>query len=176
MYGHRFVSAFGADPGSATGQVWAAGLEDLDDAALLNGISQVRRAGEKWPPGLPEFRALCLDVLTLDQVRANLRRRNDERHPFTRMVWAQLDQCAYTTGDDYRARAALADAYAAAREARMDGAPLPAPLAALPAGASVNPARAAMGDPTKMTGKGQQAIADLIAELNPRTPPEERPS
>lgn len=169
LYGTKFTNPFGANPDGATGALWQAALGDLSDEQLRHGLSKVVTAGDTFCPAAPEFRALCLDVLELAEVRADLSRTNEERHPFTRLVWSCLDVWAYTNGDDFRARDALASAYALARKARMDGAPLPeGGQYALPKGRSE--ADKGKADPSKMTWKGQQIIDAFARELHPRHP------
>lgn len=58
MFGHKWTSTFGeeVDP---TG-VWLTCLQDLTTQQLADGLSSIARSGREWPPGAPEFRALCL--------------------------------------------------------------------------------------------------------------------
>lgn len=173
LYGSRFTTPFGVTPDGVPAALWRTTLGGLSEADLRTGIAALMASGEDFPPSAPAFRALCLEVLSADEVRADLRRQNEERHPFTRMVWMFMDTFAFTQGDDWKAREALTAAYAAARKARMEGHPLPPrPKAALTdARASkepINPGRAAAANPAKVTRKGA-AIADAFAqELHPR--------
>lgn len=166
LYGVRFTGPFGSDPYGPSAALWRASLGDLSDEALRHGLEACVAAGEDWPPTAPAYRALCLSVLTLDEVRLDLRRANEERHPFTRMVWSVMDIWAFTKGDDFRARDALASAYAVARKSRMRGEPLPpSDQLALPRGMSA--VEAARPNPAKMTSRGQQIADALARQLHP---------
>lgn len=167
LYGHKFTSAYGEDPQGIQGLLWQANIGDLSEAQLRHGLGRCMTRGDDWPPVAAEFRALCLDVLSLPMVQADLKRTNEERHPFTRLVWSVLDTWAYTNGDDFRARDALRGAYEVAREARMTGTPLPPTgQQALPKGRSqVQRDRA---NPTKMTDRSTAIIEAFAAELHPR--------
>jgi hypothetical protein len=172
LYGTKFTNPFGVSPHGPTGDMWRAALAGLGDAQLRHGLRALVTAGDKFAPTAPEFRALCLDVLELNEVRADLARKNEERHPFTRMVWACMDVRAFTLGNDYTARDALAGAYAMARKARMEGDPLPeGGQYALPASVGLpsgNTAAKDRADPSKMTRLGQQLVAELAREIHPQ--------
>ena len=64
-FGHRWVSAHGEIDSGGT---WARGLAGLTGADIARGMSRVVASGVDWPPGLPEFRALCEP--TPDQIGA----------------------------------------------------------------------------------------------------------
>ena len=42
--------------------IWAAGLMDVPWLRIQHGFDQLINKGYKWPPSLPEFRDLCLDI------------------------------------------------------------------------------------------------------------------
>jgi len=60
MYGHKWTSASGEEPDSDG--IWAAGLMDVPWLRIQHGFDQLINKGYKWPPSLPEFRDLCLDI------------------------------------------------------------------------------------------------------------------
>ena len=63
IYGHRWTSGFGeADDGT-----WLTALSDLPPAALANGVAKCIKGGPHWPPTLPEFRDICLDIPSREQ-------------------------------------------------------------------------------------------------------------
>lgn len=55
-FGHKWKSAYGEEPLDS----WAVGLHGLCWEQIRNGLDCVRVSGAEWPPGCPEFRALCL--------------------------------------------------------------------------------------------------------------------
>lgn len=58
LYGSRWTSHFGeADDGT-----WLKGLSGLAPKDIAYGYEQILMSGEEWPPGLPEFRAVCLGI------------------------------------------------------------------------------------------------------------------
>ena len=58
IYLHRWTSGAGdADDGT-----WLTGLQALTPERLAHGLRQCIARGDPWPPTLPEFRGLCLDV------------------------------------------------------------------------------------------------------------------
>lgn len=56
IYGHRWVSSYGADD---DGDTWLRGLQGVTGAEIAAGLETCCSRGEAWPPSLPEFRALC---------------------------------------------------------------------------------------------------------------------
>lgn len=133
IYGHRWTAVHGlsvdADGSSAT--TWAKGLSGITGQQLAAGLEACIVRADSWPPTLPEFRELCLSIPSLAQVRADLRRIDAERAPFTALVWRHLDGWAYRHADGAKAERLLAEAYATAREAVMRGEPLPEQLLAV---------------------------------------------
>jgi hypothetical protein len=63
MFGHRWVSAYGA---SDTDNVWLACLDGLSPEQLRSGMRAVARGGEAWPPTAPQFRKLCESATLAD--------------------------------------------------------------------------------------------------------------
>lgn len=64
-FGHRWVSQHGETDAGGT---WARGLAGLTGQDIARGMARVVASGAEWPPGLPEFRALCEP--TPDQIGA----------------------------------------------------------------------------------------------------------
>ena len=62
IYGHRWISSYGEfDPNKAAG-TWLAGLGDLSPEQIAAGLHQCLREADEWPPSLPKFRLLCLEI------------------------------------------------------------------------------------------------------------------
>lgn len=166
LYGHKFTTAYGEDPQGIQGLLWQAAIDDLSEDQLRHGLGRCLTRVDRWPPDAPEYRALCLDILSLAQVQADLKRVNEERHPFTRLVWSVLDTWAFTNGDEYRARDALRGAYEVAHQARMTGTPLPPTgQQALPKGRSQ--VERDKPNPAKMTKRGTAIVEAFARDLHP---------
>ena len=62
IYLHRWTSGAGdADDGT-----WLTGLKGLTPERLAHGLRECITRTDPWPPSLPEFRGLCLDLLGAD--------------------------------------------------------------------------------------------------------------
>lgn len=108
------------------GETWAAGLGGLSADQLGAGVRAVSMTwAEPRAPMLGEFRALCLGVPTLADVRAELLQRDVRRSPFAIMVGRRLDHYQWRHADQRDADRMLREAYLSAREAVMAGEPLP---------------------------------------------------
>lgn len=87
-FGHRWTSVHGEYD---LGGTWARGLAGLTGADIAMGMARVVDSGADWPPGLPEFRALCKP--TPDQIGApSVARAYAEAcrnaHPAATRVWS----------------------------------------------------------------------------------------
>jgi hypothetical protein len=60
MYGHKWVSSFGADPDPD--RVWASCLKGISPEQIKTGLNQCALLALEWPPSAPQFRALCLGL------------------------------------------------------------------------------------------------------------------
>lgn len=134
IYPNRWRAAMGESPnkpdGGLTvyGDTWAKGLSGLQPEEIARGLEACITRADPWPPVLAEFRALCLAIPTLAQVREDLTREHADREPFTVMVGRRLDGHRYRMADAREGDRLLREAYDDAREARMRGEPLPQPL------------------------------------------------
>lgn len=129
IYGHRWTSAYGDNPNEGAAQTWAKGLGGILPRQLADGLRNCLASADPWPPTLPEFRAMCLNVPTLAQVRLELR--GGDHSPFTRAVWANLDGYRFRQSSADAADRMLRDAYELTREQVMRGQPLPEPSEAI---------------------------------------------
>lgn len=172
IYGGRWTSAYGDSPErfqgdsptgelTAAGDVWSQGLTGLSRAELARGVSRALLSAEPWPPTLPEFRALALDIPTLAQVQLVLARRTEQGEnvaAFCRLVWRFLDAYRFARSDMETSMRMVRDAYLLAREYRMALGELPAaPIAALSTPDRVKPTRA--------SEETAETHMDAIAEL-----------
>lgn len=124
FYNHRWVSACGdlpiddAGKFTLTGKLWAHGLHGFTQAQIERALNALMNRADDWPPVLSEFRALCMEIPTLDFVRSDIGTRD---HGFTRLVWQHLDHWMFTRADQRDADRQLRAAYDHARERRMCG-------------------------------------------------------
>lgn len=58
IYGHRWVSSYGATPSDT----WARGLAGMTGEQLGRGLAACLKSGDEWPPTLPGFCKLCLTI------------------------------------------------------------------------------------------------------------------
>jgi hypothetical protein len=132
VFGHRWISAYGADPQGGAGQTWAAGLAGLTPPQIAAGVDACMVSADPWPPTLPQFRAMCLGIPAFPAVRARLgdflrRRESVVVDPFDRLVWQHLDTYRVRQVSADQADRLIRDAYDIAREHVMRGGELPEP-------------------------------------------------
>lgn len=133
IYGHRWTSAYGetADDCGA-GETWAKGLAGVTGEQLGEGLKACVASADPWPPTLPEFRARCLGIPPLAQVRLELRGSSRSRSRFTLQVWQSIDSYRFKQASSEQSDRLLRDAYELAREHVMRGGELPElPVAAI---------------------------------------------
>ena len=58
MYGHKFVSNFGA----ADDGTWLMALTGLQQSDLTRGLTALLSHADDWPPSLPRFKRMCLGI------------------------------------------------------------------------------------------------------------------
>ncbi len=87
----RWSKNYGDDPGKGAAVTWAKGLAGLSDQQIAVGVSAVVRGAEPWLPTLPDFRAHCLSIPSLAEVRLDMRKEVGQRKPFSVLVWQNLD-------------------------------------------------------------------------------------
>ena len=125
VYGHRFVSSFGADWREGAGRTWAQGLAGLSSWQVAGGVEACIASSDPWPPTLPEFRGMCLGIPSLALVRHELHDSTATRTPFTALVWQGIDGYAFRLASRESADRMIRDAYELAREHVMRGGSLP---------------------------------------------------
>ena len=66
IYGNQWTSQHGNED---TNNTWAKGLQDITPKMLAGGLMRclMRSSRNAWPPTLPEFRNLCLDLPAMDR-------------------------------------------------------------------------------------------------------------
>lgn len=134
MYAHRWTSPHGESPDLPTSSAgtWAKGLAGMTGEQLAAGLKACIVRADPWPPTLPEFRALCLGIPGLSEVRRELATPDAPRSGFAVLVWSLLDSYAYRRAEGRAAERLLGEAYDEARERVMRGEPVPPPYVPLP--------------------------------------------
>lgn len=155
IYGHKWTSAYGSDPGASVGGTWAKGLAGLTQSDIAAGVEACLAGALSWPPTLPEFRELCLGIPSAAKVRVYFQqlRGDSPRDPFARLVWSYIDGFAYKHATREQCDRMVGDAYIAAREYRMRGGALPEPSIAIEA-----------PKPEPVTPKSPEEKARILAE------------
>lgn len=129
MFGHAWVSQYGADPAGMAGDTWSAALAGLTPAQIGAGLDGALALGSDWPPSAPRFRALAMGIPSMAKVRQEIRHPTGERSPFTRQVWAFLDVYLFAKAEQAKADRMLREAYELTSEYVMRGGHLPEPIA-----------------------------------------------
>lgn len=72
LYGHKWASVYGAatEPGglSLSARQWLYDLRDMTPEQVALGVAETERRGLEWPPGPIEFKRLCLQIPSLEQL------------------------------------------------------------------------------------------------------------
>ena len=128
IYGHKWGSAYGEAAeidGEMTGtaSTWAQGLAGVETRRIAKGLEACIVSADPWPPTLPAFRAMCLDVPSLFRVEQAIR--DGESDPFIAEVRRKIDSHLYKTADAARAAKMVQKAYELARDMVMSGGELP---------------------------------------------------
>lgn len=122
IYGHRWTSAYDErcddENGVLTvpGETWQRGLAGVSDQSIGKGISACIVAADPWPPTLPQFRGMCLDVPTLAAARAEF---SDQSTNFAIAMKSSIDSWAFRHATAEQANRMIRDAYEVVREEVM---------------------------------------------------------
>ncbi|WP_052772744.1 hypothetical protein [Luteimonas sp. FCS-9] len=168
MYGAAWENDNGDAPqddnGALTlaGEVWREGLVGITGPQLARGLQRCILSHPEWPPRIGQFRALCMDVPTLTELRLELRADATVRSPFARLVWEHLDPYQYRMTDARHADRLLAEAYAVAREHVLRGGALPEPAVAAIEEAAAQPYSAPSADRRAEILQNAQRMAGLL--------------
>lgn len=130
IYGYKWTSAYGEDAEAGAGETWASGLSGMPPRAINIGLSAALVSSDPWPPTLPQFRAMCLEVPSLAAVKQAVKNR-DLRTPFMRQVWMKLDGYRLRSDEAWEVDRHIREAYELAREYVMEGGECPPEPAAL---------------------------------------------
>jgi len=88
MFGHKWTSAYGDDVDPD--RVWQACLADVSPERIRHGMSKLGRSGRDWPPAVPEFRNICLNLE--DASETDWEHRRVEAADRARMVALRLER------------------------------------------------------------------------------------
>ena len=127
-YGHSWVSQYGAMPDKFAGAEWRSTLGGLPIAQIRHGFEVDMLRGAEWPPSSTAFRAMCMGIPTLADIRKEVQSREGRRSPFAMMVLQELDGWHYKHAEHDKSERMLREAYEAARIRVMGGECMPEPL------------------------------------------------
>jgi len=128
MFGHAWVSQYGADPTGHAADTWAGALASVTPHQLAEGLHATFNLGQDFPPSAPRFRALCLGIPTFAAVDHELRTNKGARSPFLRQTWSYIDGYLFARAESKKAERMLKAAYDLAVEYVMRGGTLPYPI------------------------------------------------
>lgn len=161
IYGHKWASSYG-EIGNGSDATWAKGLAGLSGEQLAQGLSACLLRNDPWPPSLPEFRAMCCGIPSLEAVQAELMRPGAEQSGFLVLVWAYVDAYRLARADQAKADRMVAAAYGIAVERVMRGEPIPEPVLRLTAEKTPKP--------TPMTPEQFAARIEAVKAELPKVP------
>jgi hypothetical protein len=145
MFGHPWVSQYGAAPDGVAGETWAAALSGITPVQIAEGLRATLATGAEWPPSAPRFRAMCLGIPDFGTVRREMQSKDTKRSRFTILVWQHIDAVRFHSMSADKADNLLREAYKRAHELVMRGHALPdETVADLPPPAPVDHASRAM--------------------------------
>lgn len=163
LYGHAWTNVHGLSPQARdqdgltmSGSTWAGALAGLTGKQIGEGVKACIATGGEFPPNAPRFRALCLNIPSLEAVRAELQ--GGEPSQFTRAVWVKLDMYRFRQASFEQADKLLAGTYRLVRDAVMQGEPLPV----APAAVIVHEARTATPATPEQCAAHIARIRDLL--------------
>jgi len=131
IYGHKWSSVHGlspqADDGTlnVSGETWAKGLSGLEGRQFGVGLEGCLTRQDAWPPTLPEFRALCLDIPSFAKARQMLQPGFPDITAFGRLMWGFLDPYSLKQVDGREQRRMELEAYELACAHVMAGKEMP---------------------------------------------------
>lgn len=124
MFGHSWVSQYGAEPAGLAGDTWGTVLAGLTGEQIAQGMRETLASGSDWPPSAPRFRAMCIGAPSL-AVTAHAMR-TGATDPFTRQAWTYiLDPHGFRLADAERQDRLIRDAHELAVRFVMEGGELP---------------------------------------------------
>lgn len=72
LYGHKWVSVYGDAVANgkptASARQWLYDLRDMTPEQVALGVAETERRGLEWPPGPIEFKRLCLQIPSIQQL------------------------------------------------------------------------------------------------------------
>jgi hypothetical protein len=129
MFGRTWTSQYGVDPAGGAADTWSGALAGVTHEQIAVGLQETIALGLEWPPSAPRFRAMCIGVPSLAQVRHDLKYPPEQRTPFMRQVWSYMDRDSYNCGDEFRFDRAVNEAYELTCRHVITGGELPPELA-----------------------------------------------
>jgi hypothetical protein len=129
-YGHTWTSQFGVAPEGFAGAEWRSTLRGLSRDQVRDGFATDLLRGADWPPSSTRFRAMCLGIPAISEVRHRVTKDSSDR--FVRLMWCYINGYDFARVQTKDADRMVEEAYAIASRHVMEGGPLPAaPVAAI---------------------------------------------
>ena len=127
VYGRTWTGQYAGETAKVASAAWGDGLFDLTDEHLEAGKRATLKRYGDWPPSLPEFRRLCLELG--GDADALLAAMNQDRdHPIGRYIVAGISSWDWnhmtTEALEKRCRAGLEEARRRAEEDALENPPL----------------------------------------------------
>ncbi len=137
-YGHAWVSQYGTQPDGIVAAEWRDTLKGITTEQLRAGFAEDAVRASDWPPTSTRFRAMCLGIPSIAEVRIDISRLvnalpqpggGDGRHVqvsrFARLTWSYMDTYQFRYEGGKRADRMVREAYELASTYLMDGGELP---------------------------------------------------
>lgn len=144
MYGAPWHNTQGVSPQdesghlTAAGETWSAALSGLTGEQIATGLRACLADGREFAPSAPRFRAMCFNLPTESEVKADIGRERSKRAPFTILVLRHLNLWDWRHADARQADRLLSNAYEQAKASVIRGDPLPQPLPEIASEVSVS--------------------------------------
>lgn len=128
IFGHKWTLHYGDDPTGISARVWKDGLSELSLVQIAEAIRYYKNKSitSIWPPSLPEFRSVALNIPSIAQVRHDINKKINT--PFARLTRSKLNIYAFERTDERGADSMLKEAYQLAVNDLENGVPLPEEL------------------------------------------------
>jgi hypothetical protein len=132
-YGHAWVSQYGPMPDGIAAAEWRDTLWGITSTQMRAGFDEDAIRGAEWPPSSTKFRAMCLGIPPLAEVRSEINHmlrysaagQGSLMSRFARGVWSRIDSYAYRNASGRIAERIMREAFDLTRDFVMNGGTLP---------------------------------------------------
>lgn len=137
-YGHAWVSQYGPLPDGIVAAEWRDTLKGITNEQLRAGFTEDAIRASDWPPTSTRFRAMCLGIPSIAEVRIDIDRLVEglprlgggggyevKVSRFSRLAWRYINSYVFRNESGKRADRMVREAYELASAYIMDGGELP---------------------------------------------------